>query len=121
VRWTAAGAVAVLAAFHILRITASTCGGTGCDLYIPLSLVLPLAAVVLVAVTGIAGLTAARNSEAWRIAIAVTAALGVVGPFVALGIWRDSPDVLVAVATVLLLLCPACVLGYSVLATRAEA
>lgn len=110
-RWSAIAAIVILAAYHAMRLTAARCTGGGCDLYIPLSLLLPLAAIVMVAIAGIAGVAASRGG--WRLAIGATLVLGVAGPPVALAIWRDAPDVLVPAATVLIVLCPACVLAYS--------
>lgn len=116
-RWSAAATVLVLLAYHGTRIAASQCTGAGCDLYIPLSLALPVLAIVMVAVTGVLGTREAKGG--WRAAIAVAAVLGVAGPPAALAIWRDSPDVLVPVATALILLCPACIAASSALTRRA--
>ena len=117
-RWTAAAAIGVLVLYHAMRVAAAGCTGGGCDLYIPLSLALPLAAIVLVGITGVLGFIATRATAGWRVAMAVTAALGVAGPPVAVAVWRDSPDVVVVVATFLIVLCPVCVLGYSTLVRR---
>ena len=117
-RWTAAAALGILAVYHALRVVAGGCSGAACDVYIPLSLALPVAAIVMVLATGVMGFGASRGSAPWQAAIAGTAALGVAGPPAALAVWRDSPDVFVAVATVLIALCPVCVLGYSALVRR---
>lgn len=115
-RWSAIAAIVILAAYHVLRLAASRCTGGGCDVYIPISLALPLAAIVTVAIAGIAGVAASRGG--WQLAFGATLVLGVAGPPVALAIWRGSPDVLVPVATGLILLCPACVLAYSFVRRR---
>jgi hypothetical protein len=103
-------AIVVLTIYHGMRIAASECTGGACDVYIPLSLALPVAAIV------VAAMAAARGT--WRIAVAVTLLLSVAGPPVALAIWRDSPDVFVPVATVLIPLCPICVLAFWYFALR---
>lgn len=108
--------VAVMAAYYALRIAAGRCTGPACDAYIPISLALPVLAIVLVAVTGVLGYAGSRG--AWRAGIVVTAVVGVLGPPAALATWRDAPDVLVPVATVLILLCPACAFACWALGAR---
>jgi len=122
-RLSAAVALLLLVAYHGLRIAASQCTGLACDWYIPLSLVVPIAIVVAVAVAGIVAFPKARRAGAssWAAGIAVATVLGVAGPPVALAVLRDSPDVLVPVATVLWLLGPFYVLAFSVFAKRSRA
>lgn len=115
-RGSAIAAIAILAGYHAMRLAAARCTGGRCDVYVPLSLALPVAAIVMVAVAGVAGVVASRG--VWRAVIGATLVFGIAGPLLALAIWRDSSDVLVPVATVLVLLCPACVLAYSLVARR---
>jgi uncharacterized membrane protein YhaH (DUF805 family) len=111
--------LALLVVYHALRIAASQCGGSACDWYILLSLLLPLAVLVLAAVTGAIAISAARRTEGeragrlWLGLIVTCTLLGVFGPLVALAVLRDSPDTLVPLATVLLVLTPVSVLAYS--------
>jgi hypothetical protein len=123
VRLSAAVALLLLLAYHGLRIAASQCAGLACDWYIPLSLVVPIAIVVAVAVAGIVAFPTARRAGAssWAAGIAIATGLGVAGPPIALAVFRDSPDVLVPIATVLWLLGPVCVLAFSVFRDRTPA
>lgn len=104
--------------YHALRVAAERCAGPACDAYIPFSLALPLVAIALVAVTGVLGSAGSRG--AWRAGIAVTALLGVLGPPAALATWRDAPDILVPVATALILACPVAVLAFAVFGPRRD-
>jgi hypothetical protein len=123
VRVSAAAALLLLAAYHGLRVAAAQCAGLGCDWYIPVSLLLPIAILVAVAVAGLLAFPEARRAGAgaWAAGIAVATGLGVAGPPVALALLRDSPDALVPAATVLWLLGPVCVLAFSVFANRSPA
>ena len=71
----------------------------------------------MVAVTGWrAFLTAseARGPRPWPTLFAALTALGIVGPLLALFVFRDSPDRFVAVATFFVALLPLVVLTYGV-------
>ncbi len=108
-------ALALLAVYHLLRLAAARCTGGGCDLYIPVSLLLPVLTVAAVAVTAAIALQRTRNRLAWRLLCAVGGAVGVIGPPVAAVLFRDRPDVLVPVATILLSIEPVVALAYSFL------
>lgn len=45
-------ALGLLAAYHALRLLATNCTGAGCDVYIPLSVLLPVVTLMMVAITG---------------------------------------------------------------------
>jgi hypothetical protein len=116
VRVAALIALGLLAAYQGLRLAASSCTGSGCDAHIPASLLLPFSTLVAVAVAGGLALSATRReagARTWAAALATTTILGTAGTLAAVAIWRDSPDTLVPVATVLLLLGPLCALVFS--------
>lgn len=117
IRIWAIAALGLLAAYGALRLIASNCTGVGCDVYIPLSLVLPVVILMMVAVTGVFAILAARprhkeGSRVWLYLMIATTLLSVLGPVVGLGLFRDAPDVLVPLATVLFALLPVVALGY---------
>ncbi len=97
--------VAVVLIYHLLRVMASRCTGAACDWYIPLSLLLPLTAIVLAAVT--AGLAAyeARARRAWTVVLAASGILASIGTILAAMILSDN-DTKVWVATVFVLTVP---------------
>jgi hypothetical protein len=108
-------ALLLLVAYHALRFGVSRCSGPQCDSYIPLSLLVPIAVVVMVAVTGSLALLDARvRRRAWLVPLIVATVLGVAGPVVAVAIFRDQPDMVVAVATVLFLQAPLAALAYTI-------
>ena len=97
--------------YFAVRLLAQGCQGSACDWYIPFSLLLPLLAISLVLITGIAGVQLANAG--WRPLLGATAGISFLGPFLALAIWRDQPDVLVPVAAVLLLVLPVTALVFT--------
>jgi heme/copper-type cytochrome/quinol oxidase subunit 3 len=105
----------LLAVYYVLRAVVAQCSGNQCDVYIPLSLLLPLLILVMAAVTGLLAILSARQGaqRAWVGVLGVCTLLGVLGPIVSAVIFRDSPDVLVPLATVLVLLAPLSALIYS--------
>ncbi len=105
--------IALLIAYHVMRVAAGACSGSGCDLYIPLSLLLPLLVLIGATVTGLMAISGARRDRTWLFVLSISAAAGVVGPIVALIILRDSPDAFVVSSTVLVLLPAAGALAYS--------
>jgi hypothetical protein len=75
----------------------------------------------MLAITGIRATSSAYRREAhagWAVVLGALTALGVVGPIVALAIFRDSPDRSVPVATVLVVALPVSVLLYTLTAGR---
>ena len=105
--------LAVLALFWALRLAAAGCAGSGCDLYIPFSLLLPVLALLAAALTGVLGLVRTRGRRPWFSAFAAGLALSGGGPILALIVFRDRPDTLVPLATVLLAVEPVLALTFS--------
>jgi hypothetical protein len=105
---------ALVAAFYGLRTIATQCDGPECEAYIPFSLLLPLAALVLAAVTGFLAVGAARTRRqiGWLVALIICTIVSVAGPIASAFILRDSPDLFVPVATVLILFAPLAALVY---------
>ncbi len=130
VRLFAASTLALMAAYYGSRGLAAGCTGIQCDAYIPLSLLLPLLVLLLVAVTGLLSIAAARQAVqaardegarraqvAWLRLLVLFTLLGILGPIASLAVFRDSPDILVPVSTLLIVLVPLSALSYS-LTTR---
>jgi hypothetical protein len=114
IRLCAGAAVALLAGYYALRVAAQRCSGGACDAYIPFSLLLPVAILVMVAVTGVIAISAARPAGgAWLVILAAATALGVFGPLAALAVLKDRPDALVPAATLLFVLTPVAALAYT--------
>lgn len=107
-------ALLLLGAYHALRLAAGRCSGGQCDIYIPLSLLVPILLVVMVAVSGVVAIRDARaRHRRWSIALTASTVLGTAGPVVAAAIYRDQPDAVVAVATVLFAQAPLLALAYA--------
>jgi hypothetical protein len=114
IRISAAITFALLAVYEVLRVAAQGCSGPQCDAYIPISLLVPAAILVAVAVTGgIAIVDARREGGAWLPALAAATVLGVLGPLATAAAFRNQPDTVVALATVLFLLTPLAALIYT--------
>src|SRR5262245_39556931 len=106
---------ALVAAFYGLRALAAQCAGPECETYIPFSLLLPLAALVLAAITGYLaiGASRARRQGGWLALLIICTLVGVAGPFVSAVAFRDNPDLFVPATTVVILLAPLAALIYS--------
>jgi hypothetical protein len=106
---------ALVAAFYGLRALAGQCVGGECETFIPFSLLLPLAALVLAAVTGYSaiGASRARRQAGWLALLLICTIVSVAGPIASAFVFRDSPDLFVPVATVLILFAPLAALIYS--------
>lgn len=116
IRVLAAVVIVLVGVYFVMRAMATACTGAACDAYIPISALLPLLILIAVAVTGIAATAHARANHSWFAGLLLSTVLGVIGPVVALLIFRDSPDAFVAVGTILELQLAAVVLAYSFLA-----
>jgi hypothetical protein len=104
---------ALLIAYHLMRAAATACQGSACDLYIPLSLLLPLLVVIAAAVTGILAVISARRRPRWLILLGTAAIVSVVGPSVLLLLLRDRPDAFVVSATISVAVVPLAALIYT--------
>ncbi|TMD30759.1 MAG: hypothetical protein E6I95_14825 [Chloroflexi bacterium] len=103
----------VLGAYHAMRIAATACTGGACDLYIPISLLLPILALAAAIVTAALAISAARRDKTWLVVLSLFAVLGVAGPVVGLLVVRDSPDAFVVSSTILVALVPVSALAFS--------
>jgi hypothetical protein len=115
VRLLAIATLALLGLYFVMRGAAGSCAGAACDIYIPLSLLLPILILMMVTVTGLASTSGARRQGAWFAVLLGCTVLGIAGPVVALLIFRDRPDMFVTVATVLEILVPLAALSFSFL------
>ena len=97
--------VLVVIAYHGLRLILTACAGPSCDAYSPLTLLLPIAALVLAGVTGAIAAYEARARRNWSILLAGCAVLAFAGPIVAAFLLSDN-DTKVWVSTVLVLTVP---------------
>jgi hypothetical protein len=113
VRIAAIVTLALLIAYHLMRIAATACNGSVCDAYIPLSLLLPVLIVIGAAVSGVLAILAARRDRAWLLVLILCTAVAVIGPIIALIALRDSPDAFVVSSTILVALAPAAAIAYS--------
>ena len=105
----------LLIAYYILRALAVQCSGPECETFIPFSLLLPLAALALAAVTGYVaiGASRARRQGGWLVTLIICTILSVAGPIVSAVVFRERPDLFVPVATALIALAPLAALIYS--------
>jgi len=112
VRVAAIVTLALLIAYHLMRVAAAACSGSVCDAYIPLSLLLPLLVLIGAAVSGVLAISAAHRDRAWLIVLISCTAVGVSGPIIALVLLRDSPDAFVVSSTIVVSLVPVSALVY---------
>ncbi|HET9782358.1 MAG TPA: hypothetical protein VFR33_11340 [Candidatus Dormibacteraeota bacterium] len=119
VRWCAAGVIALVALYFVTRALATACSGSACDVYIPISLLLPLLIFMAAAVTAFLALASARGSHAWFAGLMISTVFAVFGPIVALLIFKDQPDAFVVTGTILELQLAAVALAYTYIRTRA--
>lgn len=114
IRVNAAVALGLLALYYIFRFAAQQCSGAACDTYIWPSAFLPIGVIVIAGNTGrLAVSSARRDARAWVAPLIAATLVGVLGPVVAATVFRDQPDVVVPLATVLFLSTPLAALGYS--------
>jgi hypothetical protein len=112
-RLLAIGTLALIGFYYVFRFVVAACVGGACDNYIPLSLLIPVLILVLTAITGVLATRRARGRTAWFPALLVSTLVGVLGPILALIVFRDRPDAFVATATVFELVVPIVALGFS--------
>jgi cytochrome bd-type quinol oxidase subunit 2 len=103
----------LVSGYHVMRPIANQCTGAACDVYIPLSLLVPLVVLISAAATSVTALFHARHDMTWFTLLAVCAVLGVLGPLASLIVLRDNPDALVILSTLLILTIPVSALLYS--------
>ena len=118
IRVFAVAVIVLVAAYFVMRALATACTGGGCDVYIPVSLLLPLLIFVATAVTAVLALASARGLGAWFAILTISTVLAVLGPIVALLVFKDSPDAFVATGTVLELQLAVVALAYTYIRTR---
>ncbi|HCF99240.1 MAG TPA: hypothetical protein DEV93_01695 [Chloroflexi bacterium] len=117
----------LLAAYDVLRVIAGHCSGARCETYVPISLLL-LPALILVAVvgTGLLSIAAAqqraqdapnhtvkRGQVTWLSVLRACTRLGVFGPIVSVAVFRSSPDLVLLVATLLAASVPISALAFT--------
>ena len=114
IRISAVAALTLLAAYSVLRAIAGQCDGAQCDAYVLPSIALPILVIAAVGVTGVLAILGARPAGgSWLVILIVTTALGVLGPPIAVAIFRDQPDTFVMTATVLLVQGPVAALVFT--------
>ena len=118
IRVFAVAVIVLVAAYFVMRALATACTGSGCDVYIPISLLLPLLIFIASAVTAVLALASARGLGAWFAILIISTVLAVVGPIVALLVFKDSPDAFVATGTALELQLAIVALAYTYIRTR---
>ncbi|HEV2476957.1 MAG TPA: hypothetical protein VGX22_10485 [Candidatus Dormibacteraeota bacterium] len=118
IRVLAVAVIVLVAAYFVMRALAAACTGSACDVYIPISLLLPLLIFIASAVTAVAAIASARGLGAWFAILIISTVLAVMGPIVALVVFKDSPDAFVATGTVLELQLAVVALVYTYIRTR---
>jgi hypothetical protein len=115
VRLFAIVSLGLLAAYHLLRLLAAACSGPACDWYIVVSLLVPILILISVAVTGISAAERARSAgdQIWSLLLMLLTICGALGPIATAIVFRDSPDVVVSVGTVLSAALPIAALAYT--------
>ena len=113
-RVLAVAVVVLVVAYWALRVAATQCTGSACDWYIPFSLLLPIAAIVVAGITGAYAGREASAHRAWSVVFNACAGLAFFGSIVAAMLIKGNNDLLVSLATVLVLTVPASVALYAV-------
>ncbi len=106
VRALALMTMGVLLVYHLVRLGSVDCSGPGCEWFIPISIYLPLTAFALALITGVCAFLVTRPRSLWRAVLTVAIATSAIGPLGAVVMLRNTPDLVVPVATVLLLAAP---------------
>jgi hypothetical protein len=120
IRVFAIAVIVLVGLYFLMRALATACTGGGCDVYIPISLLLPLLIFSASAVTAVLAIASARGLGAWFAVLIISTVLAVIGPIVALLIFKDSPDAFVATGTVLELQLAVVAFAYSFYGRRAH-
>jgi hypothetical protein len=97
--------VLIVIVYHGVRIILTSCTGPSCDNYSPLTLLLPIAALILAGVAGGIAAYEARGRRGWPLVLGACAVAGSIGPIVLALTLKDN-DVKVWVSTFLVLLVP---------------
>jgi hypothetical protein len=118
IRVFAIAVIVLVGLYFLMRALATACTGGGCDVYIPISLLLPLLIFTASAVTAVLAIVSARGLGAWFAVLIISTVLAVIGPIVALLIFKDSPDAFVATGTVLELQLAVVALAHTYIRTR---
>jgi hypothetical protein len=118
IRVFAVAVIVLVGLYFLMRALATACTGGACDVYIPISLLLPLLIFSASAVTAVLAIASARGLGAWFAVLIISTVLAVIGPIVALLIFKDSPDAFVATGTVLELQLAVVALAYTYIRTR---
>jgi hypothetical protein len=115
IRVSSVAALLLLVTYHLLRLAAAQCTGPQCDdAYLPLSLLVPIAVLVVAAVAGsLASGDARAHARSWFGVVFTATLVSLIGPLLAVLIFRDQPDTVVVVSTVFFLPAPAAALAYS--------
>jgi hypothetical protein len=120
IRVLAVAVIVLVGAYFVMRALATACTGSDCDIYIPVSLLLPFLIFIASAVTAVLAIAAARGLGAWFAVLIISTILAVLGPIVALLIFKDSPDGFIATGTVLELQLAVVALAYSFYGRRSH-
>jgi|SRR5579864_2169674 len=108
--------LALMLGYYILRVVAHGCNGSGCDWFIPISLLLPILILIASIITGVRGILEASgtgSNRRWTVSFAVVTVVALFGPIATLLVFRDSPDRFLPLATALVLAPPLVALVYS--------
>lgn len=115
IRVSVAVSLVFLTSYWVLREVATACSGANCDAFIVPSVALPILVLISVGVTGWLAISWARPvGGAWLVILIATTALGLLGPPIALAIFRNQPDSLVLTATLLFAQGPVAALVYTI-------
>src|ERR1700751_4057092 len=120
IRILAVAGIVLVGAYLVMRPPATACAGSGCDVYVPISLLLPILIFLASAMTAVVAIASARGLGAWFAVLILSPALAVLGPIVALLIFKASPDVFVATGTALELQLAVVAIAYSFFGRRAH-
>jgi hypothetical protein len=119
IRGLAALVIVLVGVYIVMRALASSCTGASCDVYIPISILLPLLIFTVAAVTAVLAIVSARDTHTWFAGLMISTVLAVFGPIVGLVIFKDNPDAFVATGTILVIQLAVVALAYTYIRTRA--